>query len=95
MIMKNFISSILIFTAIVFAGIIIPKAAIKSADNITEEDQKCADIAVSVMYDNPFQRLFIMQVAAKEKQGQILQADVYTFYGIKFSSKKIDCNEWQ
>lgn len=80
-----------VFT-IVIAGFLMPKLIIRDA-SLEAEEIICAKRDAYFFFDNPFDRLLIIETAVVRKEGDVVHINIYTFGGLKYAEAEIICNK--
>ncbi len=89
---NKIIFSLVVVFIIVIAGLIAPKLVIRDAP-LEAKDIACAKRDANLLFDNPFDRLLIIEMSVVRKEGDIIRVNAYTFGGLKYAEAEIVCDD--
>jgi len=72
-------------------GLLAPKLVIQDIP-LKTEDIACAKRNANLLFDNPFDRLLIIEMSVVRKEGDVVRVNAYTFGGLKYAEAEVICN---
>ena len=74
-------------------SIAIPKLFMNDSYNLSKNERFCVMFELGQLFDNPFERLQIINITIDDKRDRKVYTSVYTFWGLKFATAEVICDQ--